>query len=99
MGRRTLRRKMQTRFGRFPPFVVVGAFEEEKGEGEKGFGRVYPWGKVEIANEQHSDFVRLKALLTEELKGELIAKVLRVAEKDESVEEFEGVLGNRIERL
>ena len=46
------------------PFAVVGSnvvVEDE--EGLKVRGRKYPWGTVNIEDEQHSDFSRLRTFL------------------------------------
>lgn len=46
------------------PFAVVASSREVPLEGGKrGRGREYPWGTVEIANTQHSDFNKLRIFL------------------------------------
>ncbi|KAF1345269.1 Septin B [Delphinella strobiligena] len=55
------------------PFAVVGANSEvETPEGRKVRGRKYPWGIIEVDNEEHCDFVKLRQMLIrthmEELK-------------------------------
>lgn len=55
------------------PFAVVGAnYEVANAEGRKVRGRRYPWGIVEVDNEEHCDFVKLRQMLIrthmEELK-------------------------------
>ncbi|EPE33117.1 P-loop containing nucleoside triphosphate hydrolase [Glarea lozoyensis ATCC 20868] len=55
------------------PFAVVGANSEiTSGEGRKVRGRRYPWGIIEVDNEEHCDFVKLRQMLIrthmEELK-------------------------------
>ncbi|KAH0552896.1 hypothetical protein GP486_006903 [Trichoglossum hirsutum] len=55
------------------PFAVVGANTEVTGaEGRKVRGRRYPWGIIEVDNEEHCDFVKLRQMLIrthmEELK-------------------------------
>ncbi|KAI9816198.1 MAG: Cell division control protein 3 [Pycnora praestabilis] len=55
------------------PFAVVGANSEVAGpEGRKVRGRRYPWGIIEVDNEDHCDFVKLRQMLIrthmEELK-------------------------------
>jgi septin 7 len=55
------------------PFAVVGANSEiTNGEGRKVRGRRYPWGVIEVDNEEHCDFVKLRQMLIrthmEELK-------------------------------
>ncbi|MCJ1232174.1 hypothetical protein MMC14_000123 [Varicellaria rhodocarpa] len=55
------------------PFAVVGANSEVTSpEGRKVRGRRYPWGVIEVDNEEHCDFVKLRQMLIrthmEELK-------------------------------
>lgn len=55
------------------PFAVVGANAEvSTADGRKVRGRRYPWGIIEVDNEEHCDFVKLRQMLIrthmEELK-------------------------------
>ncbi|KAJ5775888.1 uncharacterized protein N7511_000899 [Penicillium nucicola] len=55
------------------PFAVVGANSEvSTADGRKVRGRSYPWGIIEVDNEEHCDFVKLRQMLIrthmEELK-------------------------------
>ncbi|KAL5340338.1 Septin-domain-containing protein [Aspergillus crustosus] len=55
------------------PFAVVGANAEvATSDGRKVRGRSYPWGIIEVDNEEHCDFVKLRQMLIrthmEELK-------------------------------
>ncbi|KAG9242372.1 cell division control protein 3 [Calycina marina] len=55
------------------PFAVVGANSEiTSADGRKVRGRAYPWGVIEVDNEEHCDFVKLRQMLIrthmEELK-------------------------------
>ena len=55
------------------PFAVVGANTEVTSpEGRRVRGRHYPWGVIEVDNEDHCDFVKLRQMLIrthmEELK-------------------------------
>jgi septin 7 len=55
------------------PFAVVGANSEiTSADGRKVRGRKYPWGIIEVDNEEHCDFVKLRQMLIrthmEELK-------------------------------
>lgn len=46
------------------PFAVIGAEEEvEAAPGTFVRGRKYPWGVVEVENERHCDFKKLRSLL------------------------------------
>ncbi|KAL2120760.1 hypothetical protein VTJ04DRAFT_4787 [Mycothermus thermophilus] len=55
------------------PFAVVGANTEvTTADGRRVRGRSYPWGVIEVDNEEHCDFVKLRQMLIrthmEELK-------------------------------
>lgn len=55
------------------PFAVVGANHEVQTiDGRRVRGRAYPWGVIEVDNEDHCDFVKLRQMLIrthmEELK-------------------------------
>jgi len=55
------------------PFAVVGANTEvSTPDGRRVRGRRYPWGVIEVDNEEHCDFVKLRQMLIrthmEELK-------------------------------
>ena len=55
------------------PFAVVGANTEvTNAEGRQVRGRRYPWGVIEVDNEDHCDFVKLRQMIVrthmEELK-------------------------------
>ncbi|KAL1575246.1 Septin-type G domain-containing protein [Candida albicans] len=46
------------------PFAIIGSEEEvEVGPGQFVRGRKYPWGVVEVENDQHCDFKKLRSLL------------------------------------
>ncbi|KAJ3046083.1 hypothetical protein HDV00_003833 [Rhizophlyctis rosea] len=54
------------------PFAIVGSDKEVEVNGKKVRGRKYPWGVIEVDNEEHCDFVKLRQMLIrthmEELK-------------------------------
>ena len=55
------------------PFAVVGSNAEvDTPDGRRVRGRAYPWGVIEVDNEEHCDFVKLRQMLIrthmEELK-------------------------------
>ena len=55
------------------PFAVVGSDQEiDTADGRRVRGRAYPWGVIEVDNEAHCDFVKLRQMLIrshmEELK-------------------------------
>lgn len=45
------------------PFAIVGSTEETKVNGRTLRVRQYPWGCVQVENEAHCDFVRLREML------------------------------------
>lgn len=46
------------------PFAVVGADSiVESPDGRQVRGRSYPWGVIEVDNEDHCDFVKLRQML------------------------------------
>lgn len=45
------------------PFAVVGSEQEFDFEGRKVRGRRYPWGAIDVENEDHCDFVKLRQML------------------------------------
>ncbi len=54
------------------PFAVVGSTDEVKSkDGNNVRGRQYPWGIIEVDNEDHCDFVRLRQLLIRDYLEEL----------------------------
>lgn len=61
------------------PFAVVGSTEIVQGKNGPVRGREYPWGVIEVDNEDHCDFVRLRQLLLRDYLEELretTAKIL-----------------------
>ncbi|XP_065837010.1 septin-11-like isoform X2 [Oscarella lobularis] len=55
--------EMNAAMNSFMPFAVVGSREEIEVGGEMVRARVYPWGTVEVENENHCDFVKLREML------------------------------------
>ncbi|CAI5757627.1 unnamed protein product [Candida verbasci] len=54
------------------PFAVVGSTKEiTLQDGSVVRGRKYPWGIIEVDNEQHNDFVKLRQLLIRNFLEEL----------------------------
>ncbi|XP_046879898.1 septin-8-A-like isoform X2 [Hypomesus transpacificus] len=45
------------------PFAVVGSTEEVKVGNKMVRARLYPWGTVQVENESHCDFVKLREML------------------------------------
>ncbi|CAO1634902.1 unnamed protein product [Sympodiomycopsis kandeliae] len=46
------------------PFAVVGSDQEvDTPDGRRVRGRPYPWGVIEVDNEEHCDFVKLRQML------------------------------------
>lgn len=54
------------------PFAVIGSTKEvETHDGRIVRGRKYPWGVIEVDNEEHNDFVKLRQLLIRNYLEEL----------------------------
>ncbi|ODV80864.1 putative septin [Suhomyces tanzawaensis NRRL Y-17324] len=54
------------------PFAVVGSTKEvETPDGRIVRGRSYPWGVIEVDNEDHNDFIKLRQLLVRNFLEEL----------------------------
>lgn len=54
------------------PFAVVGSTKEvETVDGRVVRGRSYPWGIIEVDNEEHCDFIKLRQLLIRNFLEEL----------------------------
>lgn len=54
------------------PFAVVGSDRLVRApDGREVRGRVYPWGVVEVDNEDHCDFVKLRQMLIRTYMEEL----------------------------
>jgi septin 7 len=54
------------------PFAVVGSDQLVKApDGREVRGRAYPWGVVEVDNEDHCDFVKLRQMLIRTYMEEL----------------------------
>ncbi|KAK6463165.1 Cdc12 septin [Scheffersomyces coipomensis] len=45
------------------PFAIIGSEDEYEINGQLIRGRKYPWGLVEVENDQHCDFKKLRSLL------------------------------------
>ncbi|CAE6432507.1 unnamed protein product [Rhizoctonia solani] len=54
------------------PFAIVGSYKQvETSDGRTVRGRVYPWGVIEVDNEDHCDFVKLRQMLIRTYMEEL----------------------------
>lgn len=54
------------------PFAIVGSTQEvTTPDGRQVRGRSYPWGVIEVENENHCDFIKLRQLLIRNFMGEL----------------------------
>lgn len=54
------------------PFAVIGSTREvQNSEGKLVRGRSYPWGTIEVDNEDHNDFIKLRQLLIRNYMEEL----------------------------
>jgi cell division control protein 12 len=55
------------------PFAIVASENDViTRDGHKVKGRQYPWGYVDVENEEHSDFKKLKSLLIRTHMDDLI---------------------------
>jgi len=45
------------------PFAVVGCDKEFEFKNKKIRGRQYPWGIIDVDNEDHCDFIKLRQML------------------------------------
>lgn len=54
------------------PFAVSGSTTSIEAKGRKVRGRVYPWGVVEIENPEHSDFIKLRNLITTHMQASVL---------------------------
>jgi septin 2 len=45
------------------PFAVVGSTQLIEVKGKKVRGRLYPWGVVELENDEHCDYLKLRTML------------------------------------
>ncbi|MBN3289239.1 SEPT2 protein, partial [Polypterus senegalus] len=45
------------------PFAVIGSNTVVEAKGQRVRGRLYPWGIVEVENQSHCDFVKLRNML------------------------------------
>ncbi|RSH77811.1 uncharacterized protein EHS24_002871 [Apiotrichum porosum] len=65
------------------PFAVVGSDQVVKApDGRNVRGRSYPWGVIEVDNEQHCDFVKLRQMLVRTHMEELREKTNDVLYED-----------------
>ncbi|CAL8084514.1 unnamed protein product [Calicophoron daubneyi] len=55
--------EINTKMNQFIPFAIVGSEDEVKVNGKNTRVRQYPWGSVQVENESHCDFVRLREML------------------------------------
>lgn len=54
------------------PFAVIGSTREvQNANGHLVRGRSYPWGTIEVDNEEHNDFIKLRQLLIRNFLEEL----------------------------
>lgn len=60
------------------PFAIIGSEKKfDNGQGKQVIGRRYPWGVVEIENDNHCDFRKLRSLL---LRTNLLDLILTTQE-------------------
>ncbi|CAH3198284.1 unnamed protein product, partial [Porites evermanni] len=66
--------EMNSKMNEEIPFAVVGSREEALINKVKTRARQYPWGTVEVENENHCDFVKLREMLVRTNMQDLIDK-------------------------
>ncbi|XP_068703134.1 septin-11-like [Montipora foliosa] len=66
--------EMNTTMNEQIPFAVVGSREETVVNKVKTRARQYPWGTVEVENENHCDFVKLREMIVRTNMQDLIDK-------------------------
>lgn len=78
------------------PFAVVGSTLSFEVNGQKIRGRKYPWGIIQVDNEEHCDFIKLRQMLIrsymQELK-EYTSLVLYETYRTEKMMQSGGVTG------
>ncbi len=57
---------------------MIGSDKEYEIGGRKVRARKYPWGFVEVENEEHSDFIKLRQMLIKTHMEELKERTCRV---------------------
>ncbi|ORX91416.1 Septin [Basidiobolus meristosporus CBS 931.73] len=94
---------------KYIPFAVIGSDTFIDVEGEKMRGRTYRWGSVQVENEEHCDFIHLRALLMDSCLQDLIETThskhyalyrrgqLRTKGRPESILECDEAYESRIE--
>lgn len=75
------------------PFAVVGSDKEVENPttGRKVRGRKYPWGVIEVDNEEHCDFVKLRSMLIRTHMEELKEYTNDVLYENYRTEKLEGL--------
>lgn len=74
------------------PFAVVGSTETVKtADGRQVRGRSYPWGVIEVDNEDHCDFVKLRQLLIRTHLEELRERTANVLYENYRTEKLSGL--------
>ena len=82
------------------PFAVVGANTEvQTPEGRKVRGRRYPWGVIEVDNEEHCDFVKLRQMLVRTHMEELREHTNDVLYEDYRTDKLRGMGVNQDESV
>lgn len=74
------------------PFAIVGSTEGVKSSsGRTVRGRSYPWGVVEVENENHCDFIKLRQLLIRSHLEELREKTANVLYENYRTEKLSSI--------
>jgi len=75
------------------PFAAVGSNREYEVNGKKVRARKYPWGLIEIENENHCDFVKLRSMLIKSHMEDLRAKTVEVLYENYRTQKLETETG------
>jgi septin 7 len=82
------------------PFAVVGSDSIVRtNDGREVRGRAYPWGAIEVDNEAHCDFVKLRQMLVRTHMEELREHTNDVLYEDYRSEKLRGMGVNQDESV
>jgi septin 7 len=76
------------------PFAVIGSTQEYEVSGKKVRGRKYPWGVIEVENEDHCDFAKLRQLLIRTHMEDLVSHTNEVLYEQYRTAKLLSVNGN-----
>jgi septin 7 len=86
-------KKRDTELRAAHPFAAVGSNREYEVNGKKVRARKYPWGLIEIENENHCDFVKLRSMLVKSHMEDLRAKTVEALYENYRTQKLESETG------